>query len=176
MWAGGQNFQGTELNVILAALMFVTGLIRLDGQLADAVLSMRAKALVGIFFSVIGVVVGVWVYDVWRSTATALAAMLVSRILFLLILRRILTLSIRNPTLPTRFWTSSVTLILASFAIGAILDEWGGSSLWLGIAALLWLSGAVVAIQLGVVPRTVRDQIFARVRRGYRFVRRGGRE
>lgn len=169
LWAGAPQYMGNETNALLGLLTLQLCLIRLDGQVLDAVLRISAKVGFGAAGALLSLVAGVLIYQTYSDFNASLIGVITARLLVSLALPWLVRRSLPGFHYP---WAA---LIMGAMVIGAsyLLSVFLSSSVGSGLAALSVAAWVVlVSMYLSSVPE-VRRQIGALTRKLFKPFFRG---
>ncbi|GAA2955094.1 hypothetical protein V2V91_02635 [Microbacterium schleiferi] len=150
LWAGEDQYLGWLVNVGLAVAMLLTAMIRLDGQVLDAVLKMPAKVLVVGLSTVIGIVGGVAFFYWTGSLVVSLAFLIASRTLANFLLPVLIGKFFAGAGYPARAMVLAAALLALSISLSWVAQAPG----WLQAVAIgSWFVLTLAAVVGGLVPR-----------------------
>ncbi|MFL2000088.1 lipopolysaccharide biosynthesis protein [Microbacterium sp. A1-JK] len=159
IWVGEAQYQGDAVNLVLVVLGLQLALIRLDTQVLDAALRMRARVLIGVLVVVVGFTVAVVVFQMTGSLIWSLLSVFVVRLVASVAYPRLVAGVIPKASIPKRTWIFAVLLLCASWGFGVAIGRAEG---WSTVAlGLTWFLVASATTWFGMFEASSRHQLVA---------------
>jgi O-antigen/teichoic acid export membrane protein len=162
-WVGAEYYMGPVVNGLLCVLMLLVSLIRLEGQILDAALTMKAKVGVGLGTTLGGLVCALAVFVVSGNLALALVCMVGFRLVMYVTLSLLVARIFPGASVPLSGWTLAAILCLVAWVASSVSAGESTGAQVMSVSA--WLVTACAVAWFGLLPRPIIAGLVSRFRR-----------